>query len=234
MIPLIERRSWRHFAVFTVITLLATLIHRSAALLLPLYLLAFVNPSWGIRRWLTIGTLMVCVGLGIYPVWVKPLLEWVVKPFLGLFSYNIYDESGLLQPIIDGSFRNIHFGPARLSLLLVDVLVLFYYPRVRRYFSEDRLLHIFFVLAFMGMCLENLLMNTSHFILRPTQYLTIFVMIMSAYTLCYLWRNSRRLMALVMAVLINSFILIAVYKAVYRPTAENIPYLYHFFFMPQY
>lgn len=234
MVPLIERRTWRHFAVFAIIALAAMLIHRSAALLIPLYLLTFSNPSWGRRRWITIGIFLVCVGLGIYPVWVQPLLEWVVKPLLGLLSYNVYDESGMLQPIIDGTFRNIHFGPARVSLILVDLLVLFYYPRVRRYFSDDRQLHIYFILAFLGMCLENLLMDTSHFILRPTQYLTIFVMIMSAYTLCYLWRNSRRLMALAIAILINSYMFIAVYKAVYMPTAENIPYLYHFFFLPQY
>ena len=234
MVPLIVDRSWRNFLIYVVVVCVMSLLHRSAFLLLPVYLLAFVKADVGLKRGWCIAVLVMCLALGLFPGWwFKPVMQ-AVEPLLKFLNYDIYQTSGLLKDLLNDGYRFVHFGPLRVSLLLIYFAILWFYPSVARHFRDDRMLRMFFLLALIGMCLENLLINTSHFILRPTEYFLIFVMILNAYTLSYLWRNDRRLVALILMLVTVSYVVFAVYKANYMPTPENRPFLYHFFFMPQY
>lgn len=232
LVPLIANKSWRNFAIYSIIILLSMLLHRSAIILLPLYLLSFYNGSFGIKswhKWSCLSIFAICVALGIYPIWFKSLV--IINPILKFLGYGIYTQQSLLGDLFNGEFRSVHFGPLRLSLLIADLAIIWYYPKVRQYFRSDSLLPFYFVLSFIGMCSENLLMNTSHYILRPTEYFTIFVMIMSSYTLVYLWRSGKRLISVLLGVIINVYIIIAVISAVVTPSITKEPFLYHFFFL---
>lgn len=233
MIPLIVKRSWRNFVFYLLLVIAATLLHRSAWLLLPLYLLTFVKSNLNIKSWVCFLVLAICIGLGFNPGWwFKPLMQ-LITPVLKLFSYDVYQEDGLLPMLLNDGFRFAHFGPSRISLLLVDIFIIYYYQQVKRYFRDDKNLQIYFLLAFIGMCLENMFMNTSHFILRPTEYFLIFVLIMNAYTMAYLWKN-KRFMAIVLALITYTYVFFLVFKATYMPERVTIPFLYHFFFLPQF
>lgn len=231
LVPLIVNRSWRNFIIYFLIVLLSLLIHRSAIILIPVYLLTFAAEThFGMKRRWTISILVACVALGIYPIWFK--LFTFMPGLLKAIGYNIYNQDILIKDLLlNGNFRWQNFGPSRVGLLVIDVLILWYYPRVRSYFSSDKLLPMFFLLAFIGMCGENLLMNTAHYVLRPTEYFLIFVMIMNGYTITYLWRNERRLLALLYVLIMVSYAIIAVYKGVYRATPVTEPFVYQFFFL---
>lgn len=225
LIPLIEKRNVKNFIIYVIIILLSIFIHRSVIILLPLYFITFVNRSFGDRSILNVLILVVCILLGLYPFWFK----WFdfLPPLLKSLGYDVYNQEIYLGELFNGNYRNINFGPSRLGLLFVDFTILLLYPSVHRHFKNDKLLPFYYILAFIGMCVENLLMNTSHFILRPTEYLLVFVMILSAYTLSYLHSNRRYIIMSLLLMCICSYSIIAVYKAVYRPTKENIPFLYH-------
>lgn len=232
LIPLISKRSWRNFILYTLVVLFATSIHRSAFILLPLYLFTFYKGGFGDRQYhrvVGIAAFALSIVVGVYPVWFKTftfmpsLLEWV--------GYDAYNQSALLESLLNGEFRQVHFGPARMSVIITNLLLIYYYPQVREHFKTDRLLPVYFIFALIGICLDNIFMNTSHYILRPIEYLTIFVMICNCYTLVYLCRTEKLIVAVVMGFLIFSYIFWAVYKAAYMPTDVNTPFLYDLFLL---
>ena len=123
-------------------------------------------------------------------------------------------------------------APNRIAGLLGNIAMIWFYPQLKSHFKDDKLLPYFFILAFIGMCLSNLLMNTTHFILRPIDYFLIFYLVLSAYIMCYLVETKKYLIGIVMALIFYLPFINNVLKAVYRPIVENQPFLYHFFFMP--
>ena len=229
LVPLIEsRKLW----LYLLAVLLAAFIHKSALLLLPLYLLTYCNLKEKVYdRYVLLGVLagFVILGLMIAAVpWEKYLRDnqWL----LDLTGYSNY--ANVDDPNVGGKFRVLSWGPSRTLILFSNALIIWFYPKLRSHFSADKLLPYYFYLSFIGMCISNLLMNTSHFFLRPVEYFTVFNVVMGAFVMCYLLYKKNYLMASISCVAFYSLVFINVYKAVYKPIYENQPFLYHFFFAP--
>ena len=82
----------------------------------------------------------------------------------------------------------------------------------------------------MGVCYQHLFINTVYALIRPADYLFIFVVIMMAYVFDYFMAIKKKFMLCVSCLVICSFTFISCYKEVYflcKPAAEcNL--LYHF------
>ena len=82
----------------------------------------------------------------------------------------------------------------------------------------------------MGVCYQHLFINTVYALIRPADYLFVFVVIMLAYVFDYLMRNKKRYVLGASCLVICSFTFISCCKEVYfscKPAAEcNL--LYHF------
>jgi hypothetical protein len=226
LIPFIKDRKWLPYIL---IVILASLIHKSALMLLPAFLITFLKmgektPS----KWILLAILAVFVLLGLKPFWVDYFSNY--QWFLDLTGYQNYGN--LDDPNVAGKFRTLNWGPSRLSILLSNLLMIWYYPKLKSHFKDDKLLPYYFILAFIGMCLSNLLMNTSHFILRPTEYFTVFYLLLGAYLMVYFVKTKNVALAIIMFILLYCHFLVSVYKAVYLPSITNDPFLYHTFLIP--
>ena len=224
LIPLIRNRK---FLPYAIIVILSAFLHKSALMLLPIFLICYVKfldkaPS----KWIFLGIFAVFVLVGSFPFWTKYFTnyEW----FINLTGYGNYGN--LDDPNVGGKMRMVNWGPIRISILLSNIAIIWFYPQIKSFFKDDNLLPYYFMLAFIGMCLSNLLMNTTHFILRPVDYFLIFTLILTSYLLCYLWRSRQFIVFAIISIINFSYIFMAVLKAFYYPTKTSVPFLYHLFF----
>ncbi|MBP5562322.1 MAG: EpsG family protein [Muribaculaceae bacterium] len=218
-----------NFLPFLLIVLLAATIHLSALLLLLFYWMPLLGRVKGmVTRTKLLSILAICVVVGLYPYWFK----WLecFSGILEFVGYEKYDKS--MTSLFDGHFR-LYMGPLRLATLCTYVMVLWNVKGLLRHFAGDKLLRVFLVLAFAGMCGEALVVNTSFFVLRPFEYLLLFVLPLTGYTFVYLWRTGPKWLALAFAVLANShqFITHAKMMLLGATADDQLYFLYHFFFM---
>lgn len=226
LVPLIKDRKFEYYVL---IVILAALLHKSALLLLAVLIIPFFKLEDKMsNKWILISVFAVFVLLGAFPFWIDYFSnnQW----FLDMTGYSNYGNMN--DPNVAGKLRMINWGPLRISALLSNIVIILFYPKLKSYFKDDTLLPYYFILAFIGMCLSNLLMNTTHFILRPVDYFLIFNLIVTAYLLCFLYRTRNLVAFMVVAIINFSYIFIAVMKAFYYPTSTSVPFLYHFFFYP--
>ena len=218
---IVERKLVR----YAVGVLLLTLIHRSAILLLPFYFL-HGNKLVINKKYLNIGILLCCVIIGIVPSWLHIMTNF--SDLLGTIGYADYADQ--MDLMVSENLRETTWGPSRTSSFLVGVAIIWFYPNMAEFYKGDRYLPIYFFLFFIGICLYNAFINTSHIFLRPIEYFTIFKLPMIAYLLFYLKKTGNNIMFLIISVLTFSQIFIEVYKAEARPVEISRYYLYKFFF----
>ncbi len=211
-------------AKYIISLLLMTLIHKSAVLLIPLYLLTYNKLTFD-RKYLNLAILMACVVLGMVPSWLNLMTNFA--DLLSVIGYEGYAER--IDLMVSDNLREMAWGPSRISNLLTGVAIIWYYPRMKAFYKNDKYLSIYFLLFFVGICLYNAFANTSHIFLRPIEYLNIFKLPMIAYLLYYL-KHSNNVMFLIIAVLVFSQIYFEIYKAVARPSFSSEFTLYKFFF----
>ncbi|MBR5087627.1 MAG: EpsG family protein [Muribaculaceae bacterium] len=218
----------RKFLPYFIIIIAAAFIHKSALLMLPVFLLTFVNVDAKVpNQWLLLTVVAAFVLLGMKPFWINYFNDY--QWFLNLTGYENYGN--LDDPNVGGQLRTLNWGPSRVSILLANVLIIWYYGNLKAFFKNDKLLPFFFWLAFIGMCLSNLLMNTTHYILRPIEYFTIFYLVMGSYLMVYFVKNKKYRLAILLSFLLYSHFLVNIYKAVYMPSVTNSPFLYHTFLL---
>jgi hypothetical protein len=220
MIPLIEKRK---FIPYLVITLVAMTIHRSAWLLLVFYFLSFIKLKDDSPK-VPLIVFGICVILGIYPIWFK--LFRFVPDLLDLIGYHKYGHH--LVDVMNGDFRNIGWGPLHLISLFSSFLFICYYPKIKIHFNDDNSLPVFYNLAFVGTCYENLVMNTYHAMLRPAEYLYIFIIIMLAYTFSYLIQTGKKKHFVLYLIIVCSFLFITLFKAFYIENDFGRVFYYNF------
>ncbi len=226
LIPLIRDRKILPYAL---IIILCAFLHKSSLMLLPVFLVCFVKISEKApNRWTLLAVFALFVLVGAFPFWTKYFTNY--QWFLDLTGYSNYGN--LEDPNVKGTMRMVNWGPIRVLTLLSNVVIIWYYPNIKKYYKADTLLPYFFIMAFVGMCLSNLLMNTTHFIMRPVEYFMIFNLIVTAYLLCYLYNTRNILMFIIVLFLNFSYAFIAVIKSYYYPTNTSVPFLYHLFFCP--
>ncbi len=225
LIPLVRDRK---FLPYAIIVIVAALIHKSALLLLPVFLITFLKlEERQINRWWLLAIFAVFVLLGMKPFWI----DWFTNYqwFLNLTGYSNY--TNMNDPNVVGQFRTLNWGPGRVSILISNILMIWFYPQLRAHFKNDSLLPYFFTFAFIGMCLYNLLANTTHYILRPIDYFTVFYLIVDSYLMIYLLKSNKVFVGVILAILIYTNSFFNVYKAVYKPSRTNDPFLYRTFLL---
>lgn len=226
-LPMLYLIYHKKYFPYVVITLALSTIHLSALLLLVLYFLPYKKIANQKKHvyWIVFAIVVI---LGIRPVWVVLFKPFV--PLLPLLGYDRYVD--MFNELIQGNYRLLAFGPLHIIVLYSQIVVLFYYNRIKSYKHNDKLLPLFFSFAFLAICLDNLLVNTVHFFLRPLELLYIFVLIMLAYVYDYLY-NSKRYLELAITILpIVLYVPINVLKANLissSPLSEFVSY--HFFFL---
>lgn len=220
MIPLIEKRK---FIPYLLITLIAITIHRSAWLLLIFYFLPYIKIKNDSPK-VPLIVFGICVILGIYPIWFK--LFRFVPDLLDLIGYHKYGHH--LVDVMNGHYRNIGWGPMHFISLISSVIFIYYYPQLKEEYNNDRSLHIFYIFAFVGTCYENLVMNTYHAMLRPAEYLYIFIIIMLAYTFSYLIQTGKKKHFVLYLIIVCSFLFITLFKAFYIENDFGRVFYYNF------
>ena len=207
-----------------VLVLLASFIHRSAVVLVALLLLAMINIPLK-NKFINIGAVVACLVLGSTPYWIS-LNSSGMTEGLALLGYDHY--SMMYEEMVEmADFKETAFGPLRLMTLFVDIVIIWFYPKMKEMYPEDKTLGVFFVFFFFGVCAYNLFANTNILFLRPIEYLTVFRLPMTAYLLCYLKRVNKTWFGIV-CFFVFTYTLVEVLKSGLLGVKETN--LYHFFF----
>lgn len=207
-----------------VLVLLASFIHRSAVVLVALLLLAMINIPLK-NRLINIGVVVACLVIGATPYWIN-MNSTGITEILSLMGYDHY--SMIYEDMVEmADFKETAFGPLRLMTLFVDLAIIWFYPKMREMYADDKVLGVFFMFFFFGVCAYNLFANTNILFLRPVEYLTIFRLPMTAYLLCYLKRANKSWFA-IMCLFVFTYALVEVLKSGILGVKETN--LYHFFF----
>ena len=225
-LPLFERRNIGSFLVFLLFVALAMTIHKSAILLVLFYWLPFGKIASLSRRTYIIA-IVACIVLGLLPYWIIILRP--LKPLM-LAVYAKYDY--LLTPLLNLEFSYMNWGFLHCTTVFTHVFALWFFPQVRRMFSDDKWLPIIFTIAFLGVCYENLFINTSYFLVRPCDFTYIFLLILLGYTFTYLYKERKLLPLAIGVIVMMAYVFINVLKVSRLPEGEQARVvLYNFFFM---
>lgn len=205
----IEFIQQRKLLLYIISIILASLIHKSAYLLIPIYFLLWKPFKWGQNRTITLIILALAIAIGSTPTWLSLINK--LESFLAFIGYDYYSEN--IQRITEEAHRSVSWGPSRLGNLFITLFILWYYPNTKKYYVYDKQLPYYFILFFIGACLYNLFVNTSHIFLRPIEYLTIFKLPLTAYLLIYLQKSNQKLSFYLLAMIAFTYIYFEIYKA---------------------
>lgn len=208
---------------------LASKIHNSALLLMPFIALGYLNVDIK-NKWIAIIILLSCTILGSMPFWTQYLIN--IQNILDIIGYG--DRYGnKFEALLAGEdFSSFAWGPMRISEYVIDLLIIWYYPKIRDFFRDDKRLSMFFLLYFIGACSYNLFAGTNQIFLRVVIYFTIFKLPMTAFLLYYLKQTNAKIFFMV-SIIAFVYIYIVIFKAS-LPSAINTYQhcnLYKFFFL---
>ncbi len=223
MTLLIRQRKW---LAYLVCVALLCAIHKSALILVPLYAFGYFTIKVKDGK-VPLLILLLCVILGLNPIWLS--LFHNISDMLALIGYSKY--AALIDNMINGGMQVMSWGPNRISILLIEVVCLWYYSKVKAHFDSDKMLPLYFSLAFVGICLENLLANTNGVVLRVVQFMLVFVLILNAYTLEYFRQTKQWKQLALFSIVLFSYAYVVIFKAVYMPSKVIVPSLYNLFFL---
>lgn len=218
----------KNFIKYALGILIASTIHRSAWILLPVYFLFIKEYSLSNRNF-NICILLACVVAGMTPSWLSIVTQ--VEGLLSLLDYDFYAEN--IELMVEENLRQTAWGPSRIGIFTIDILLILFYPKVKNEFKCDKYLSVYFILFFIGTCWYNLFVNTSHIFLRPVSYFTIFRLPLTAYLLYYLKQKREWVMFSSVCLLVFTYIYFIIYKSVYMPVKISDTNLYRFFFEMQ-
>lgn len=214
----------RKFIKYAIAILILSTIHKSAYILIPFYFLFIKDFSFTNRK-ICLIILAICVLIGMSPTWTNIITK--AEPLLSLLNYDQYAEN---IEKLSSTTRQTAWGPTRLGIFLTEVLIIWFYPKMKDYFKFDKYLSAYFLLFLIGAFTTNLLVNTLSIFLRPIGYFTIFRLPLTAYLLYYLKQNHKNAMFIFLALIVFTFMYITIYKSIAMPTDANKTHLYHFFF----
>ena len=167
---------------------LATLIHKSAILFLIFYFIP--QKDYFKNRYINIALVIATLIIGLNPNWMQAF-EYIERT-LAVIGYDRYAER---FDIMVEYRREMAIGPRRISILLLNILTIWYSPKLKQVFKNTNYL-IYFNFAFVGVLLYNLFANTDHIFLRPVSYFTIFLALTTAYLLYYLKPQKKYIVSL--------------------------------------
>lgn len=174
----IQYISKRRLIPYIICILLATSIHKSAILLLIFYFIP--QRDFFKNRYINIGLVIATLIIGLTPTFMN-----AISSFENILAFIGYDRYAERFDIMLTYEREMNLGPRRLSILFLNILNIWYAPKLKKVFKNTNYL-IYFNFSFIGILLYNLFANTSHIFLRPVSYFTIFLALTTSYLLYYL------------------------------------------------
>ena len=131
LIPFIRDRK---FLPYAIIVLLCAFIHKSVLILLPVFLVGFIKiGDKAPNRWLLIGIFSFFVLAGALPFWIDWFSNY--QWFLDLTGYSNYGN--LWDPNVGGTLRTVNWGISRVSILVTNVMMLYFYPELKKHFRNE-------------------------------------------------------------------------------------------------
>lgn len=218
----------RKYILYVIFIFFASKFHNSALLLLPFIILGYYN--FDIKnKWVGIAILIFCTILGSMPFWVQYLSDF--QNVLELMGYGERYGNRFEEMLGGEDFSTFAWGPMRTSDYIIDLLILWFYPDIRRKNQCDAVLPVFFSLYFIGACSYNLFAGTNQIFLRVVMYFTIFKLPMTAYLLCYLKSTNKKTFYFASFVAF-AYIYIVIFKSSLPSAANTLQRcnLYKFFF----
>lgn len=179
-IQFINKRKFFHFSV---IILLASLMHTSALILFLFYFIP--QKDYFKNRILVFVLIAITMYFGNNNSWIYSLKN--LGSILDLLNYE--NISTNLDSIIEEKQIRL-FGPRRFVLLFITILIILFSKKLKSYYKNTLFLS-YYNYSILGFLLYNLLQNTHHLFIRPLYYLIIFNVIVSSYLLFYLKTNFR-------------------------------------------
>ena len=210
----------RKFILYILTIFGASLIHKSAYILLPFYFIFFksFSPS---KTKTHLLILILCIILGNSPTWISFIT--VLNDFFTFLGYENYVNN--FENVLD-NLQEFAWGPRRITVLLINFIIIYLYPQISQFYHNNKYVPLYFSLFFIGVCLYNLLANTSLEFLRPVSYFTIFTLPMSAYTAHYLKIKKRKMFYLLFMILVCSY----TYFSIFSTNGPDNIIWYKFFF----
>lgn len=220
---LIQYINNRKLLPFVVGVALLSMIHKSALICIPLYFIVYLPEFYQKRNLsLILYFFSILIGMSVPSINLTPLQ--LVMDITGYDNYN------LEMTLTDEHAFAMAWGPRRLSMLFVDVVVISFFPIVYKEYGLDTKWRVFFSLFFVGACLYNIVSGISGFLVRPLNYLLIFRIPLVG-LLLYYTRYKKQLVFLLLILCACTFTYIGVYTGYRNPSdlaAESC--LYKFFF----
>jgi hypothetical protein len=158
------------------------------------------------NRYINLALCVLTLIIGLSPYWLQATN--FVEIALSSIGYEGYADK--LDFLID-SKREMALGPRRLSILLLNMLVIWFAPKLKDVFKNTSFL-AYFNFTFICILLYNLFANTASVFLRPASYFTIFLAKTTSYLLYYLKSKASKeiyILVFIIAVSYMAFSLIA-------------------------
>lgn len=171
----------RQFLKYVLTILFASLFHTSALGLIIFYFIP--QRDYFKSRILTLLLVVFSLILGSMDFWIDSLNQF--SQLFNLLGYDWYSEN--INVLIENN-QVSNIGPRRLSLMLIPILIIWFSPKLKVTYQNTFFL-TYYNLALFGFLLYNIVANLNHGLIRPTTYLTIFIIPATAYLLDYLRRN---------------------------------------------
>lgn len=222
MVEFIVRRK---FWWYLLLSLVAISIHKMCVLFIPMYLIPLI-PVRTAKRWLPYVLVLACVLLGTFPQWIKWAFDRIgqLATVMGYGHYHRLFESNNLEY----AFRFV-IGPARLFPLVSCLVMIWYYPSIKRVFATDVCLPALYRFSLVYMGYINLFANTTQYLARPGELMRTCFVFMLCYLLCFLWRERKWIPFIVVAVSNFYYIYYEVAKSAMTRGSIYYPELYHTF-----
>lgn len=216
---------------------IGSLVHQSALILLPFYLI----PNWlniVHKRWLLISILFTCVMLGQTAEFSG--LAPYVQALADTTDYEGYADS-MYEMLVSGyDDEALQLGPMMLTYLLIPLFIIWYGPELEeKYAKKIPYFNLWYTLSFFYSCAYFLVCNLGHIFIRPILYFSVFQLVLASlllYHLCteYKLHRSRQILTYFFCFVIALNSSWNVYKAVYSDNRfEAITYKIFLFHQDQ-
>lgn len=173
----------RRLFSYIVAIVCASLFHKSALVLIPFYFIGRVDLFR--NRVFTLSLLVSCILVGNSSAWISE--SDLVGDLLMRLGYEGYSSN--FEYLVSEYQQQTAFGPRRLSVTFLWVVLIYYSVQLKAYHKGTRII-VFYNLGILGALYYNLFASAGHIILRPLYYFAIFLPILVAYLLSML-RSTR-------------------------------------------
>lgn len=223
-IEFIKNKKFWHYCL---LVLIASLIHKSAIMLLPFYFI-FQKIFIPKNKYVLVIILLICTLIGWTPTFLNLMLR--LEDALLFLNYDeyVFNMNGIIEK--SDNFRQ--WGPARAGTWVLYLACVWIYPSASKKLKLDKRFDIYFECFFFGRCLYELFANTSQIFIRPILYFMDFYIIIVPVCLYYLYKQRKRMAFIVMSCLAYFYTIYWTLKAYTAGgLGDKAPEVYKFFFM---